>query len=429
MTTTSTNVLSEQTNNINQKAKKQSPTTSPVTDNNKKKEKKVESIHKLNEKTMTLESFASYPSSSSFSSFKVSIQPVNNMKPYPYPPSQQPLPPNNTYPFYPNPLPYPPGPQQQQSLPTNQLVNGIHSYATTPYTIPFPSNNINELKMQPSINSPVSSESSSSISPFYYPYPQYHPEMMYNMYPIANHPDSSNPISTHNATNNNNNNNNSIHYTFHPYHMQYNQIHNRSFSTTTVDQRQTTIQIVPKDQLKKTTGHRKTKSKAKAGLTTYLESLPEFIIPSGYKVTCIKTVKMANTVLKNIISEGKVYGVDIEWKPCFVKGGKQSKTGIIQIFGGGNEIFIIQLSQMNELPRELIRFLESKTIYKTGVNIIGDGKKLVRDFGIYTNGLIDLIHLSNEFGKPLTDEVHGKSLRALIGLYVNIYIYIYIYIR
>lgn len=71
------------------------------------------------------------------------------------------------------------------------------------------------------------------------------------------------------------------------------------------------------------------------------------------------------------------------------------------------------------IPVELRRFFENKSYLKSGVNIVADGLKLYRDFGIVTNGLVELRDLVDISNSPQTHVSHLRSLRALTGLFVN----------
>jgi hypothetical protein len=43
--------------------------------------------------------------------------------------------------------------------------------------------------------------------------------------------------------------------------------------------------------------------------------------------------------------DGKVFGLDLEWRPTFVKGGKENKTAVVQLCNS-TSILIIQISRM-----------------------------------------------------------------------------------
>lgn len=72
-----------------------------------------------------------------------------------------------------------------------------------------------------------------------------------------------------------------------------------------------------------------------------------------------------------------------------------------------------------ELPQELQNFFENKELLKTGVNIKMDGQKLYRDFGIKTNGLVELMTLANLSKSSDITRTHHRSLRALTAIFVS----------
>lgn len=67
------------------------------------------------------------------------------------------------------------------------------------------------------------------------------------------------------------------------------------------------------------------------------------------------------------------------------------------------------------LPHQLVRFLKTKTLMKSGVNIRGDGRKLARDFRVECNAFVDLDRIS----AFLYPQKTPRSLRALTGYFVS----------
>lgn len=60
---------------------------------------------------------------------------------------------------------------------------------------------------------------------------------------------------------------------------------------------------------------------------------------------------------------------------------------------------------------------------KSGVNIGADGLKLYRDFGIKTNGLVELKDVAESVKSPKLKISHLRSLRALTGIFVSLVYY------
>jgi len=67
--------------------------------------------------------------------------------------------------------------------------------------------------------------------------------------------------------------------------------------------------------------------------------------------------------------------------------------------------------------------IESPTILKVGVNILGDGKKLLRDFGIPAKGLVELAPLASAlYPKPLKDaNFNLPACRVRLDKMVDLY--------
>lgn len=237
--TTSTKVISEQTDNNDQiENKTEKPSVTIVSNNKKKKENTPIQNEEL--KTSGTVPFRH--------DFQVPVNPKNNM-------NSCPIPPNNTFSY----------PQPQPFIPPLFLDHG-YSYVPSPSPASFPSYNLNDSKSDNNNNNnssnsdntnlenrnnscnklspPQQQQSSmtppSSAAPCPYPFPQL---SICNMYPVSNHSDSSNQNTTtpNNNTiliaNNNYNNNYNIPYMYHPYYVPFHPMHNRSFSTTSIDQK------------------------------------------------------------------------------------------------------------------------------------------------------------------------------------------------
>lgn len=160
----------------------------------------------------------------------------------------------------------------------------------------------------------------------------------------------------------------------------------------------------------------------------YLATLPQLDYPKHYKVECVATLDEANKKLAHLVGSHSrsVFGVDLEWPPCFVKGQSENKVTLVQICSQ-DKILLIQLPRIQGgFPPELRRFFEDKSILKCGVNIAADGLKLQRDFGFVTNGLVELRDLAEMAKSPKLGISHLRSLRALTGIFVSGYICIYI---
>ncbi|KAG2223267.1 hypothetical protein INT45_006993 [Circinella minor] len=127
---------------------------------------------------------------------------------------------------------------------------------------------------------------------------------------------------------------------------------------------------------------------------------------------------LLSQIIIKISKKESVFGLDIEWQPQFKKGQPQHKTALIQICGN-DTILLFQVVQLKVLPAELVKFLKDPHIFKSGVNIRGDGLKLHRDFNVLTNGLVELMIMTQYIDSPLLMITHRRSLSALTSLFLE----------
>ncbi|CAO3590715.1 unnamed protein product [Absidia cylindrospora] len=156
-------------------------------------------------------------------------------------------------------------------------------------------------------------------------------------------------------------------------------------------------------------------------LEQYIDTLPAIRLPINYTVITTVSTEQIDRELAEMMSQESVFGFDIEWKPSFRRNVPASPTGLMQICGA-SKILLIQVSQMKRLPDGLIQFLTNHMIYKTGVNIRGDGVKLYKDFKVLTDGLLDLRPIAVDALDRLPVERQGrgsKSLRSLTGIFLG----------
>ncbi|CAM0135600.1 unnamed protein product [Umbelopsis sp. WA50703] len=149
-----------------------------------------------------------------------------------------------------------------------------------------------------------------------------------------------------------------------------------------------------------------------------IEKLPVIDHRPSHKLYCSKSPSETNFLIKRMIKEGNVFGLDLEWRPTFVKGSKENKTALIQLCNA-ESVLIIQISRMHVFPKELKSMLQDRNIIKTGVSIRGDALKLYRDFRILTNGLVDLGALARSTKAKELEDHAGLSLRLLCGIYLG----------
>ncbi|XP_070598282.1 bifunctional 3'-5' exonuclease/ATP-dependent helicase WRN isoform X3 [Erythrolamprus reginae] len=110
---------------------------------------------------------------------------------------------------------------------------------------------------------------------------------------------------------------------------------------------------------------------------------------------------------------GAVLGFDIEWPAIYAKG-KEGKVALIQLCESETKCYLFHISSMTGFPAGLKRLLEDNSIRKAGVGIKGDKWKLMRDFEIKLENLVDLGDLANE-------KLKCKEIWSLNGLVKHLF--------
>uniref|UniRef100_A0A8C5RF72 DNA 3'-5' helicase n=1 Tax=Laticauda laticaudata TaxID=8630 RepID=A0A8C5RF72_LATLA len=110
---------------------------------------------------------------------------------------------------------------------------------------------------------------------------------------------------------------------------------------------------------------------------------------------------------------GSVLGFDIEWSAIYTKG-KEGKVALVQLCESETKCYLFHISSMTNFPVGLKRLLEDNTIRKAGVGIEGDKWKLMRDFEIKLENLVDLADLANE-------KLKCKEIWSLNGLVKHLF--------
>ncbi|KAG2023837.1 hypothetical protein CC2G_001447 [Coprinopsis cinerea AmutBmut pab1-1] len=82
-------------------------------------------------------------------------------------------------------------------------------------------------------------------------------------------------------------------------------------------------------------------------------------------------------------------GFDLEWKPNYVKGGKENRVALVQL-ANDEMILLIQVSAMHALPYKLTEILEDPSYIKAGVGIQGDALKFFNDWMANVRSVVDL---------------------------------------
>ncbi|KAF9242290.1 ribonuclease H-like protein, partial [Melanogaster broomeanus] len=113
-------------------------------------------------------------------------------------------------------------------------------------------------------------------------------------------------------------------------------------------------------------------------------------------------------------------GFDLEWRVMWQRGAQERRTALVQLCDQ-HTILLIQVSSMKRFPQKVMEVIESATIVKTGANILNDGEKLYRDFGIHARGLVELGALAtradDRFALVYNREI--VSLSKMVAMYLG----------
>ena len=105
-------------------------------------------------------------------------------------------------------------------------------------------------------------------------------------------------------------------------------------------------------------------------------------------------------------------GLDIEWKPQFIKkklGGKENKTAVLQL-PTVTATLVLHIIHLKTLPRYLSEVLADQNVLKLGCGIRPDVIKLLKDTGLQCKGVVDLVDLASKSGYT---KKHGQGLKKL----------------
>jgi hypothetical protein len=110
------------------------------------------------------------------------------------------------------------------------------------------------------------------------------------------------------------------------------------------------------------------------------------------RITVVDSPKQADEwVQRHIIDRSvKILGLDVEWKPVFAGCGFP-RTSLLQI-AAEDEVLLIRLFhlQPNGVPPLLTKVLGDGKVRKAGVGVQQDGAKLLTDWGVRVEGIVDI---------------------------------------
>lgn len=95
-----------------------------------------------------------------------------------------------------------------------------------------------------------------------------------------------------------------------------------------------------------------------------------------------------------------VVGLDVEWRPSFVRGVKPGPVAVLQICVG-RRCIVFQILRADYVPDSLFDFLADERFTFVGVGIHDDVAKLSDGYELEVVNAVDLRYLAaNELGKP-----------------------------
>ncbi|ETO15364.1 exonuclease 3-5 domain containing protein [Reticulomyxa filosa] len=146
-------------------------------------------------------------------------------------------------------------------------------------------------------------------------------------------------------------------------------------------------------------------------------------------VVCNDVVSVEENVKQLLKQEPTCIGLDCEWKPYF-SGEAVNRISLLQL-AAFDICILIQMQQLQYIPQELIDILQNKKekkrtdsfffkkkrVWKVGVNITGDAKKLFEDYSISVRGCIELTHMLKQsvFYEDMVTSYVPSQLQSLEG--------------
>ncbi|KAH0831103.1 ribonuclease H-like protein [Lanmaoa asiatica] len=122
-------------------------------------------------------------------------------------------------------------------------------------------------------------------------------------------------------------------------------------------------------------------------------------------VVYTKSESEANSLVETL--KGPL-GLDLEWRVMWHPGAQERRTALVQLCDH-HTILLIQ------------EVIESADIVKTGANILNDGEKLLRDFGIRAKGLVELGAFATKADVKFSSVYNREivSLAKMVAMYLG----------
>lgn len=198
---------------------------------------------------------------------------------------------------------------------------------------------------------------------------------------------------------------------------------------------------------------------------SFMNGPPRCELPPNYSVSYAKTREEADVIATDLLRQLRseldarsasdascacplVIGFDLEWRPNFVKGYAQNPVALLQLatrssaylfqiihwarppsksaaihrLSGAARDAALQSSAVSSLGPALSEILLDPRILKSGIGIKGDAQKLLTDYGLRIDGMLDLSDYANErldmqttMAVPPTVPFRNWSLAALVA--------------
>jgi exonuclease 3'-5' domain-containing protein 2 len=117
-----------------------------------------------------------------------------------------------------------------------------------------------------------------------------------------------------------------------------------------------------------------------------------------------------------------VVGLDMEWRPKFIRGSSMIdyRIALVQV-ASQEKILLFQICSIGSVPQSLAELLADPNILKVGVSIANDIKKLGQDWGLHTiSSCLDLGRLAkSQESHRWQSKSSGISLIKLFEAYLG----------
>ena len=114
-------------------------------------------------------------------------------------------------------------------------------------------------------------------------------------------------------------------------------------------------------------------------------SLPPFVPPEWHLLYDGTALEFA---LQALLREPMV-GLDIEWRPTYVKGQPQNPVALLQL-SSATTCVLVHLRHLIKLPPALCALLSSPSVWKVGCGVGDDAKKLLADCGLVCESVLEI---------------------------------------